>query len=216
MTSTGTELHVWADIRCPWCWMGHRRIAAAITRTGVPARVAHRSYLLEPQGPATGRRLVRDLALSVWGLSSEEWAGLRDRIQRSAREDGLTIRMDSVRAIDSRDAHRVLALVAARGLDTAAAWDAMFAAHLEHHHDLEDWDQLVRIGVQAGLDPGDVRALAESDDFVTDVLDDHHEARSRDVGEVPAVVCGARQLSGARSVHELETFVRSAASGAVA
>jgi predicted DsbA family dithiol-disulfide isomerase len=24
-----TMVTVWSDIRCPWCWMGHRRLAAA-------------------------------------------------------------------------------------------------------------------------------------------------------------------------------------------
>jgi predicted DsbA family dithiol-disulfide isomerase len=27
--SSRDEITVWADIRCPWCWMGHRRLRTA-------------------------------------------------------------------------------------------------------------------------------------------------------------------------------------------
>lgn len=216
MTSMEPTLQVWADIRCPWCWMGHRRLGAAIRRTGLAVKVEYRSFLLEPKGPATGRRRVGEVAVSEWGLSATDWAARRERIEQSAREDDLTIHIDSARTIDSRDAHRVLKLVAARGLDTAAAWEAMFVAHLEDNHDLEDWQHLARIGVEAGLGRREILALAESDDFGAEVLANHNEAQSSGIHAVPTVAHGQRRLAGARSVSELEAFVRSAASEAVA
>lgn len=215
MTSTGLTLQVWADIRCPWCWMGHRRLGEAIRRSGVTARIEHRSFLLEPQGPETGRRLIAEVAVSEWGLSTSEWAARRDRIEQSANADGLSIHIDSARTIDSRDAHRVLKLVAATGLDSVAAWEAMFAAHLEHNHDLEDWENLARLGAEAGLGRTETLALAESDDFSTEVLADHHEAQARGIHAVPTVVIGKRDLSGARSVSELEALLHAAATETV-
>ncbi len=46
-----TTITVWADIRCPWRWMGHRRLRSALNRLGRKAVVEHRSFLLEPAGP---------------------------------------------------------------------------------------------------------------------------------------------------------------------
>lgn len=215
MTQIEPALQVWADIRCPWCWMGQRRLGEAIRRSGITATIEHRSFLLEPQGPVTGRRLVGDVAVSEWGMSTTEWAERRARIEQSADTDGLSIHIDSTRTIDSRDAHRVLKLVAARGLDADAAWDTAFAAHLEDHRDLEDWETLAAIGVGAGLDPEEVLALAESDDFGAEVLADHREAQSRGIHAVPTVAIGQRHLAGARTIPELETFLRTAASEAV-
>lgn len=216
MTTLDTTLQVWADILCPWCWMGHRRLTRAIEQSGTSVTVQHRSFLLAPQGPVTTRRRIGEVAVTEWGLDAGEWASRRDRIEHAGRADGLSIQIDSALAIDSREAHRVLKLVAARGLDAAAVWDAMFAAHLERNVNLQDWAELTSIGVEAGLGRQEVLALAESGDFTAEVLADHQEARSRGIHTVPTVVHGERHLSGARSVSELAAFVLSAASEAVA
>ncbi|WP_129667913.1 DsbA family oxidoreductase [Phytoactinopolyspora endophytica] len=211
MTLTETTLQVWADVRCPWCWMGHRRLARAIAQSGASVQVQHRSFLLEPQGPTSERRLVGDVAIAEWGLTEAEWAIRRDRIERSGQVDGLRIRIDTARTIDSRGAHRVLKLVEARGLDVDAAWEAMFAVHLERNLDLEDWDQLADLGAGLGLDHQEVLGLANSEDYAAEVLTDHREAQSRGFHSVPTVAHGERHLSGARNTTELTAFVRSAA-----
>lgn len=197
---------MWADIRCPWCWMGHRRLNEAVRRSGNAVRVQHRSFLLEPQGPEAGRRTVGQVAISEWGMTQAQWAARRAHIEQSAHTDGLSIRIDTARTIDSRDAHRLLKLAAARG-HADAAWEAMFAAHLELNQDLEDWDILIRIGVEVGLDRAEILALADSDVFGAEVLADHREAQSRGIDAIPAVVIGDRLLAGSRSVSELEGFV---------
>lgn len=213
MTTTIETIQVWADVRCPWCWIGHRGLARALERVGAPVRVDYRSFLLEPQGPSGSRRTVGEVAVSDWGMSDREWAALRERIQETGRTDGLDIRIDTARSIDSRDAHRLLKLAAARGLDAHAAWDAVFAAHLEQNLDLENWEQLAAVGARIGLEHDDVRALAESDDLGADVLADHRSAQQRGIHGVPAVVHGDRQLNGVRSTHELAAFLKAEAAG---
>lgn len=206
---TTTTLQVWADVLCPWCWMGHRRLAQAIAESGVPARVEHRSFLLAPDGPGPERRRIAEVAGVEWGMSAEEWGRSRDRIEEAGRADGLTIRMDTAWALDSRPAHRVLKLAAARGLDGTAAWEAMFAAHLRDNLDVADWAVLAEL--ETGLARDEVLALGKNEDYVAEVLAEHKEGQSRGVRSVPTVAHGDRLLAGAHSVGELADFVRSAA-----
>ncbi|MGW7531061.1 DsbA family oxidoreductase [Amycolatopsis sp. NPDC054798] len=206
---TTATLRVWADVLCPWCWTGHRRLAQAIAESGVPARIEHRSFLLAPEGPAPERRRIAETAAVEWGMSAAEWGRRRDRIEQAGRAEGLTIRMDTAWALDSRPAHRVLKLAAARGFDETAAWEAMFAAHLRDNLDLSDWGVLAEL--ETGLEKGEVLALGESDDYAAEVLADHEEGQALGIHSVPAVVQGDRLLAGARSVEELADFVRSAA-----
>ncbi|MFC0862822.1 DsbA family protein [Sphaerimonospora cavernae] len=35
---------MWADVRCPWCWVGLRRLRRAIAHVGQDVRVRHRSF----------------------------------------------------------------------------------------------------------------------------------------------------------------------------
>lgn len=206
---TTATLRVWADVLCPWCWMGHRRLAQAIAESGVPARIEHRSFLLGPDGPGPGRRRIAETAAVEWGMSPAEWGSRRDRIERAGRADGLAIRMDTAWALDSRPAHRVLKLAAARGLDETAAWEAMFAAHLRDNLDLADWGVLAE--VETGLERDEVLALGDNEEYVAEVLADHEEGQARGISSVPTVVHGDRLLAGARNVDELAEFVRAAA-----
>ncbi|WP_037714818.1 MULTISPECIES: DsbA family protein [Actinomycetes] len=206
---TTTTLQVWADVLCPWCWMGHRRLAQAIAESGVPARIEHRSFLLGPEGPGPERRRIAETATAEWGMSPAEWGRRRDRIEQAGRAQGLTIRMDTAWALDSRPAHRVLKLAAARGLDETAAWEAMFAAHLRDNLDLAEWSVLANL--KTGLERDEVLALGDNEEYAAEVLADHEEGQSRGIRSVPTVGHGDRLLAGARSVEELAEFVRSAA-----
>ncbi|MFB9926064.1 DsbA family protein [Amycolatopsis halotolerans] len=150
-----------------------------------------------------------EVAAVEWGISEAEWGHRRDRIEQAGRADGLTIRMDTAWALDSRPAHRVLKLAVARGLAETLAWEAMFAAHLRDNLDLAEWNVLADL--KTGLERDEVLALGENEDCAAEVLADHEEGQSRGIHSVPTVVHGDRLLAGARSVAELTEFVRSAA-----
>lgn len=205
-----TMITVWADIRCPWCWMGHRRLGAALERVGREVPVVRRSFLLEPAGPDAPDRTVRGAALNSWGMSEAQWEATRRRVADASREDGLEIDMDGVRSIDSRPAHRLIKLAIARGIDPDRTWERLFAAHLEHREDLEEPRTLHRIGTELGLDGAEVDALLNSDEFLAEVEADHRAAVEHGVSSIPTFVHDGRALSGARSVEELVAFLSGA------
>lgn len=205
-----TTITVWADIRCPWCWMGHRRLEAALARAGQKVDVVRRSFLLEPAGPDAPDRTVRGAALNSWGMSEADWEATRLRVATAGREDGLEIDMAGVRSIDSRPAHRLIKLAISRGGNPDHVWDRLFSAHLEHREDLEDPGTLRRIGAGLGLDGAEVDTLLSSDTFTSDVEADHRAAVEHGVSSVPAFVHEGRALTGARSTDELVAFLTGA------
>lgn len=210
------EITVWADIRCPWCWMGHRRLRAALERLGPAGRevtVVRRSFLLEPAGPDSADRTVRGAALNSWGMSEARWEATRSRVAEASRREGLKIEMDEVLSVDSRPAHRLIKLAVSRGSDPDQVWDRFYTAHLARREDLADPGTLRLVGAELGLTEGDVDALLGSDDFTAQVEADHREAVAQGVGSIPAYVRGGhggKALSGARSTDELVEFLSGA------
>ncbi|WP_017547015.1 DsbA family oxidoreductase [Nocardiopsis prasina] len=205
-----SAITVWGDIRCPWCWMGRRRLAAALERVEREVTVVHRSFLLEPEGPQSRDRTVRTAALNSWGVSAERWEATRLRVADAGRADGLAIDMDGVLSIDSRPAHRLVKLAVARGITPDRAWDRAFSGHLERHEDLADPATLRGIGTELGLDGSEVDSLLGSDRYADEVEDDHRAAVALGVGAVPAFLYEERLLSGARSVDELVDLLNGA------
>ena len=212
MTINSGTVQVWADVRCPWCWIGHRRLAKAQEvlrgsgRTGV--EVVRRAFLLEPEGPSVSGITVREAALGDWGMSSSDWDVSRDRIESAGRAEGLEIRMDTARIFDSRNVHRVLKLAAATDdVDAAGAWETIFDLHFRRNADLGQTAVLVAAGVEIGLDQVEVEQMLAGAKFAAEVDGDHREAQRFGVRSVPTVLAADTVLSGSRSVEDIVTVL---------
>lgn len=210
MTTADRTVHVWADIRCPWCWMGHRRLSAAHLEVGGPP-IERRAFLLEPDGPTRKGISVYEAATTEWGMTVEQWEASRDRIEAASHVEGLKIRGGTARIFDSRDAHRVLKLAAASGCNPVAAWDVAFDAHFRRNLDMGDHAVLTALGTEMGLDEHDTSRMLDSARFIDDVRSDHEEAQCRGIGGAPTVVSDTTVLSGHRDVTELVRLLTNAA-----
>ncbi|MEV2278763.1 DsbA family protein [Nocardiopsis sp. NPDC049922] len=198
-----TTITVWADVRCPWCWMGHRRLRSVLDRLDHEVVVEHRSFLLEPAGPEGAFRTVREAALTSWGMDERAWEALRSRVATAARIQGLDIDMDGALSVDSRPVHRLLKYATARGVNAHDAWDDAFAAHLGANDDLTDPAALRRLAAGWRIGGEQVDALLAGDDLRAEVEADHRAAVERQITSVPSFVIGDRVLGGHRSEEEL-------------
>ena len=199
-----TTLMNWADLRCPWCWIGHRRLGRALGRLESGTRVEYKSFLLEPGGPVRSGITVRDAALSSWGYDEAGWMPHSKRIVAGGTSESLTINIDTALIVDSRNAHRLLKLVAHRRLNRFEAWDAVYSRHFECNDDIADWTVLRSIGEQVGLAGDDITMLAETDEYSTDVDDDMRDAANRGISSIPAVLVDSVRATGDLS----DSFVR--------
>lgn len=202
------NVEVWADIRCPWCWIGLRRMQAAAAGTD-EVQVHHRSFLLEPAGPMTAGVAMADVAVDKWGMTTAQWQAKSALIQSTGAATGLQINIDTALTFDSMPVHRLVKLVTARGDgDPAAAWEAAFDAHFRLNENLADRAVLRDLGASMGVDPAAVDVMLAGEDFVTDVHADMDEARRVGVTSVPTVIAtdGSR-LEGSASVADLRRFL---------
>lgn len=189
-------IKIWTDVRCPWCWIGHRRLGRAVSNSAVAVSIEYKSFLLEPEGPPQAGITVREAALTSWGMSEQTWNARRDNIVQSGAAEMLDIKIDTALTVDSRNAHRLLKLAASRELDVYDAWDAVYARQFEQNDDIGSWDVLRSIAREIGLNDDDVTPLVESDRFSQSVLDDHREAIVHGVRSVPTIRIGSEQATG--------------------
>lgn len=45
------SIDVWSDIACPWCYVGKRRLEAALANLDVPVTLTWRAFELDPSAP---------------------------------------------------------------------------------------------------------------------------------------------------------------------
>ena len=196
------KIEVWSDVVCPFCYVGKRRLEAALVT--FPHRdaeeVVWRSFELAPDAPAeTGEPLEAMLARK-YGMEVAEARAANARVTAMAAEVGLEFRLERARSGNTFDAHRLLHLAAQRGLGGEAK-ERLLRAYFTDGRAIGVRDELVALGVELGMDDGEVRAALAGDAHAAAVRADEREARELGVRGVPFFVIDRRYaVSGAQPV----------------
>jgi predicted DsbA family dithiol-disulfide isomerase len=201
------RVEVWSDIACPWCYVGKRRLEAAIARMPAPAdvEVVWRAFELDPSAPRAqppGTSYAERLARK-YGTSVAEADAMIERMTAVGAADGLSFRFDRVKPGNTFDAHRVLHLALERGAQ-AAVKERLLRAYMSEGESIGDPEVLAGLGAEAGLDPDDVRRVLVGDAHAQDVRADEAAARRLGIHGVPFfLVGGVYGVSGAQPVEVL-------------
>lgn len=205
------RIDIWSDIACPWCYVGKRRLEAALARFPHRDRVeiVWRAFELDPSAPRqhdSSMSQTERLA-AKYDVTVKQAETMNARLAETARDDGLDFRFDRIRTGNMFDAHRVLHLALDQGLGVQdRVKERLLLAYMTEGATLGEPETLVRLAAEAGLDAGDVRAMLASDRYGREVRQDEEEARELGIIGVPFFVLGGRYaISGAQPA---ELFLR--------
>lgn len=206
------KLEMYADVLCPWCYIGKRRLTAALA--GQPGRdsieIVWRGYELAPDESRTPGPTAAEAMTGWWG----EQAPVRiARIRSLGAAEGLELNLHLARPVNTFDAHRLVKLAADHGRA-----DHMMELLLHAYHtggdNVADPRVLQRLGGEAGLDTGDVRAVLDGDDYAGDVHADRRRAAEHGVTSVPSLVIDGRPpVPGVQPVADLRVLLRNDPTG---
>jgi predicted DsbA family dithiol-disulfide isomerase len=206
------EIAVWSDFACPWCALGLYRLDAARAQFehGGDITVVHRSFELDPRAPAVRPQTMEQVLAAKYGMSPAQVHEGHARLTSLGEEVGMTFDFDRIRLGSTFDAHRLTQSVRGTASEEAVV-KGLFAAYFSEGRQLSDPAVLTEVGVSAGLDAEDVRAVVESDRFTAEVRADEAEARELDVTGVPYfLINGKWAVPGAQDVETLVTVLRRA------
>jgi predicted DsbA family dithiol-disulfide isomerase len=208
MLSVMAHVHVdvWSDIACPWCYVGKRRLEAALQqfpeRAGVHVR--WHSFELNPGAPRRieGGRYAERLA-KKYDSSVQEAQARIARLTELARADGLALDFERIVPGNTFDAHRILHLAAEQGCQDALK-ERFLRGYLCEGEAIGEPEVLIRLAVEVGLEEERVRATLSSDAFAREVRGDEAQAVELGITGVPFFVLGGRYaVSGAQPAELL-------------
>ena len=191
MMSQCLDVEIFADIICPWCYIGKKRLDAAfIERPQITPRYIWRCFLLNPSMPEDGMSRQAYL-LGKFGNAA---SAVYSRIASAGRQSGIDFNFDQIkRTPDSRKTHRYLLAAAAMGSDLS---DAFFRAYFIDGRDLGDEAELNEIACEQGVNipPESLVDPALSRQIVNDI----EMSRQLRVDGVPYMVfAGQYAIAGA-------------------
>ena len=190
---TAATLHVdvIADWVCPWSFLGKRRLDEALASVHGPVQVTWHPFQLNPGMPPEGKDFETYLR-DKFGDPVKLAPSLRQLTEQGEKE-GINFRFDRIaRVPNTIDAHRLMHLAEAEGIDTNDLADRLFRAFFEDGKDISNAAVLTTIGVETGLDASDIRATFDNDDTRRIVLAQEAQMRQNGVESLPGFLINKR------------------------
>lgn len=194
------KIDIWSDIVCPFCYLGKRRLEAALAtfEHADEVEVTWHSFELDRGAHPVSDLPLVDLVARKYGTSREQAVAQHRSMADAAAELGLAFNWEQARYGNTFDAHRVVHLAAEHGL-ADAAHERLMRAYFTDGLAVGDREVLVGLAGEIGLDPDAVRAMLESDDYGNHVRSDEATAKMLGIESVPFFVLDRKYgVSGAQ------------------
>ena len=194
------QVEIWSDLVCPWCYLGKRRFERALESFGHrdEVTVVYRSFELDPSAPAGVTTPTVERLADKYGMTAQQAGDAQQQMEQRAAQDGLEFRMDGLRSGNTRDAHRLLHLAKAHGVQAELA-ERLHRAYFTEQGSIFDHSSLTELAVEAGLDREDVTRVLASQEYGDAVDTDEEMARALGANGVPLFVIDRRYgISGAQ------------------
>lgn len=212
MATSAIPVDVWADVACPWCYLGHHRLRDALA--GEPpgsVEVRPRAFELQPDLPPEGMA-VEDFYPRRFG-SVEAMREAFERVTAEAARSGLELRFDRMaRAPNTHLAHRLVVLAGRHGRAHDALM-ALFRGHFQEGADVADIARAAALVAAAvpELEADDLCAAIDAGEGDAEVTAEEGLAARMGVTGVPFFLAARSvALSGA---HEADTLRELIAAG---
>lgn len=213
-TEEPVVIEVWADIVCPWCLIGKRRLEQALAVRDDRDRfvVLHRAFQLDPNAVSEGRSTT-DVLSAKYGVSPAEAIAMQENVSEVAASVGLDFNLGALVSGNTVLAHR-LALWAQDKGDAQAFIESIYRGYFEQGRPVFSADDLMPFVAEAGLDVDAARAMLETDAYAAAVTEDQAIAAQFGASGVPFFVVDRRfGISGAQPVEVFsQTLDQAAAS----
>lgn len=210
MSAHRIELEVWSDIACPWCYIGKRRLEAALAQFehADDVTVTWRSFELDPHAPPEREgELAANLARK-YGVPVEQAREAQRGLAATALGEGLTLRFDTARSGNTFDGHRLVHLAAEHGAQGATT-ERLLHAYFSEGRLISDPETLVTAATGVGVPETEVRELLAGDRFADEVRADEQAAADLGIGGVPTfIVDRAVGVTGAQPPELLLEMLR--------
>ncbi len=197
------QIDVISDTVCPWCFIGKRRLDAAVAqRPDLGIQVNWRPYQLDPNVPREG--VERRAYFRAKFGDGERVKGMSETLVTYGAELGIAFAFDKAeKRPNTIDSHRLIRWASSVGVQDAVV-EALFKAYFEQGRDIGDAAVLTSVAADCGMDAELVEELLASEADRELVLREAGLAGQMGVQGVPAFVLeGKYVLVGAQDTDVL-------------
>lgn len=191
MTSPRLTIDVWADVLCPWCYVGEHRLSTAVARSPHAAEIELKihTWQLDPDVP-TQVTWIPEYRVEKFGVTPDQARAMESDVAGQAAADGLPYVLDR----PVRNTLELLRLIHL-GNEHGVGRQYMAAMHAElfgGNPDAFGHETLLRLGENLGVPADEIRDVLATGRYGDAVRADQAAAVALGARGVPFTVLGNR------------------------
>ena len=208
-TAAPLRIDLFADVVCPWCFVGHERLERVLASTGRAAVITHHPYMLNPATPPDGEDIPAMLRRKYGVPPDRLWA----RLEAEARKSGLELDLAKQRfSYPTARAHTLIRHAEPKGTQDALVRD-LYRANFMQARNVHDPAVLVEVAAPHGFSADEVQRLVTDDAELAQTHEIAQAAAATGIGGVPFFVFGERvALAGAQPEEVIAAAIEQAVS----
>lgn len=208
-----------SDVVCPWCYIGKRKLEAALALPGAatlpPVELRWHPFQLNPDMPASGVSRKQYLEDKFGG--PERATEIYARVKAAGRTAGLELNIDGITLQPNTLAAHALIAFAQQGGGAAGSdiKERLLKAYFVENRFIGSVDVLAAIAGEAGLDADAARSFVSDPERLQTVAQADAQARSMGIGGVPFFIFNQKlAVSGAQDPATLLDAMQQAVAAA--
>jgi predicted DsbA family dithiol-disulfide isomerase len=187
------HVEVIADLICPFCYIGKRRLDQAMQAVQGPSDVSWYPYQLNPDMPGTGMSLEDYLSMRFGSPANVQ--PVLDQLSADARCENIDLRFDRIEHVpNTLLAHQLMYLAEMQQKDQSALAEELMSAFFGRGENIGNREILVELGGRHGLQAADIERVMDDDGARQIVLSREAQVRSSGIAGVPGFLLNRRLL----------------------
>ena len=194
------KIEIWSDFACPYCYIGKRKIEEALKDFPMlkDVHIVFKSFELDPTASTEVTMSTKNRLMNKYDMSELKAQQMMDSITEDAANAGLDIHYETASYTNTFDAHRLLKYAQSECKEKEIV-EKLFHAYFIDNKKLSDFNVLLNIASEIGLDKKEVERILNSNKFVENVRIDEKEAQRFGIRSVPFFVINQKYaISGAQ------------------
>lgn len=189
-------IDVISDVVCPWCFLGKRRLDAALDALDIEVFIRWRPFQLDPTIPPEG---VDRHEYMLKKFGAERLKTIHDPLIEAGRELDIPYHFDKItRTPNTLDAHRLIRWSHTVNKQSEMV-ERLFVAYWSEGQDIGDRAVLAKCAGEVGINADQIAELLASEQDVEDTKKEIAHAANIGVTGVPTFILGqSYALAGAQ------------------
>ena len=201
------KINIFADTICGWCFIGHKNLKNAIKKfPNTKFEISHTPFQLNPEMPAEG--ISRDKYLQIKFGGKDYATPMYENMKLKAKETGMIFNLDKIKKTPNTVLSHLLIILSEKFNTQDQVKEKIYQSYFIDGLDIGDINILTNIAKQNNISEKVFRDFI-NEESIKKVNSKITLAKEKGISGVPFFEIGNEFISGAQSVFQLESAIKS-------